>query len=126
MFNRQVFFKAVYGLQGLIIDKRGDTCNISLSKQFHAEDLASSTTGDVQRMSFNLWYAPKQNLIFKGVNLGLNNFTFFQNFQTPGKIPKKYFELFRPRANFDGKQKVDLQNFVPGDTLMGLLRAHPR
>ncbi len=56
MFNRQVFFKAVYGLQGLIIDKRGDTCNISLSKQFHAEDLASSTTGDVQRMSFNLWY----------------------------------------------------------------------
>ncbi len=29
-----------------------------------------------------------------------------------------FFELFRPRVNFDGKQKADLQNLVP--------EGHPR
>ena len=29
------------------------------------------------------------------------------------KNKKKVFELFRPRINFGGKQKVGLQNFVP-------------
>ena len=30
-----------------------------------------------------------------------------------GRFRKNVFELFRPRVNFDGKQKDDLKNFVP-------------
>ena len=35
-----------------------------------------------------------------------------------GTFQNKIFELSRPRVNFAGKQKVDLQNFVP--------EGHPR
>ncbi len=35
-----------------------------------------------------------------------------------GRFRKTIFELFRPRVNFGGKQKVDQQNFVP--------EGHPR
>ena len=52
-------------------------------------------------------FAPK-------LNLDPNNFKFFfQNFSEVRRLKKNIFELFRPRVNFGGKQKVGLRNFVP-------------
>ncbi len=77
---------------------------MSMSNEEVEVDIShTSSLGCPSRTKFwssDFCFAPK-------VNLGLDNFNFFFR-----KIPKIFFELFRPRVNFGRRQKVDLQNFV--------------